>query len=169
MRNRTRKLTLAAMLAGVQVVLLLLGSVLPSGRVALAALAGVLGAGIVLECGMSWAALAWVAASLLSLLLLPQKAPAILFAAFFGWYPLVKSLAERLKNRVSEWAVKLLAFNAALALCWLLLSRGFLTGLELPAIWPSVLILGLELVFIAFDIAFTGLIGIYRQKIKNKR
>ena len=168
MNNNVRQMTLAAVMAALQTVLLYLGSVVPSGRLALAALAGVLGAGIVMECGYPHALSAWVVVSFLGLLLLPQKGTAIVFAAFFGWYPMVKSLAERLKSRIAEWAVKLLAFNAALALCWVLLRWGFLADISLPNVWAGLLILGAEVIFVLFDFAYTGLIAMYERRLRKK-
>lgn len=165
MSGNTRKLTLAALLGALQLVLLLLSAVLPSGRLAFAALAGVLGAGILLECGLKHTILAYIAVSLLGLLLLPQKGMAALFALFFGYYPMVKSGAERLDRRWKEWLVKLGVFNLAFAAAYALLRLGFLSGVELPGLWLGFLWLGANAVFVLFDLGFTALIAFYLQRV----
>ncbi len=169
MKNNVRQMTLAAMMAALQTVLLYLGSVLPSGRLAMAALAGVLGAVLVLECGFPHAAMAWIVASALGLLLFPRKGSALFFAAFFGWYPIGKSFAEGFISRVKEWVLKLLGFNVVLVFFWGLYSRGFLTGVTLPRIWIGFLLVAAEVAFVVFDIAFSGLIAVYEQRLRRKR
>ncbi len=169
MNNNVRQMTLAAVMAALQTVLLYLGSVLPSGRLAMAALAGVLGAVLVLECGFPHAAMAWIVASALGLLLFPRKGSALFFAAFFGWYPIGKSFAEGFISRVKEWALKLLGFNVILAFFWGLYSRGFLTGVTLPHIWIGFLLAAAEVAFVVYDVAFSGLIAFYQQRLRRRR
>jgi hypothetical protein len=96
MLKGTRPLALAAMLAAAEFILLLLGSVIPSGRLALAAIAGTANFITHIECGRRNTLLVYAAVSLLGLILPPLKAPAVLYFAFFGYYPLVKSVIERL-------------------------------------------------------------------------
>ena len=120
MKNNVRQMTLAAMMAALQTVLLYLGSVLPSGRLAMAALAGVLGAVIVIECGYPHAAMAWVVASALGMLLFPRKGSALFFAAFLtlivGLFPLmfVKRGNHKMTSKEGNFIVVVLWFTACL-------------------------------------------------------
>lgn len=165
MRNKTRALTRAALLAGLSFVLLLLGAVLPSGRLALTACAGVLTALVVLQSGLAYAVGTFLCAGILGILLLPQKIPGILYLAFLGYYPIIKSLAERLRRRWLEWGLKLGVFNGAFLFLWLV-ARGFLA----PGIVISMplLLLGANIVFVVYDRGLSGLIYYYIVHISKQ-
>jgi hypothetical protein len=124
---------------------------------------------VLLECGRRWSLLAYAAVSLISILLLPTKAPAVLYAAFFGYYPIIKSLIERLGRPRLEWPLKLLLALASLTAVLLVYKVGFLGGAELPhaAVW-AVYAAGL-LGFAAYDVLLSKLIETYiRRKIKKR-
>ena len=165
MRTKTKKLTIAAMLAALQLVLLYFGTVMPSWKLALTALAGIINAAVLIECGVGSSVLSFVAVSALSALILPQKSLALLYIAFFGYYPLLKSAAEHIRNRVFEWAAKLAVFNVACAICMAALRFGFITDISLPEVALVFLWLGLNVVFIIYDIGLTRLISLYIQRI----
>lgn len=168
MNAGTKKLTVAAMLAALQLVLLYLGSVMPSWKLAMAALAGILNTAVLIECGAARAILCYVAVCVLSVFILPQKLLAVLYTVFFGCYPLIKSAAERITGRVPEWIVKLAVFNSACVICWLALRYGFITGIVLPDVAIVLLWLGLNAVFVIYDIGLSKLIAFYMQRIHNK-
>lgn len=165
MGNKTRALTRAALLAGLSFVLLLLGAVLPSGRLALTACAGVLTALVLLQSGLAYAIGAFLCAGILGILLLPQKAPGILYLAFLGYYPIIKSLAERLRHRWLEWVLKLGIFNGAFFLLWMV-AREFLA----PGIVISLplLLLGANVIFVVYDRGLSGLIHYYIVRISKQ-
>ncbi len=169
MRKGTKALALAAMLAAAEIAVLLLASFVPSGRLALAALAGTANFIALIECGRRWSLLAYAAVSLIGVLLLPMKAPAVLYAAFFGYYPIVKSLLERMGRRRLEWPLKLLLALASMAAVLLVYKTGFLGGAELPytAVW-AVFAAGLA-GFAVYDILLSKLIETYIKRKMNKR
>lgn len=153
------------MLAALQLVLMYMGSVMPSWKLALTALAGIINAAVLVECGAVSAVLSFTAVSALGLLVMPQKSIALLYVLFFGYYPLIKSLAERTRNRVLEWVVKIAVFNFACAICWAALRFGFITDIVLPDIALVLLWLGLNVVFVIYDIGLSKLIMLYIQRI----
>ncbi len=153
------------MLAALQLVLLYFGTVMPSWKLALTALAGIINAAVLIECGVSSSVLSFVAVSALSAVILPQKSLAILYIVFFGYYPLLKSAAERIRNRTLEWVAKLAVFNVACALCMAALRFGFITDISLPDVALVLLWLGLNVVFVIYDIGLTRLIALYIQRI----
>lgn len=165
MNNRTKKLTVAAMLAALQLVLLYLGTVMPSWKLAVTALAGIINAAVLIECGVTSAILSFVAVSALGAVILPQKSITLLYIAFFGYYPLMKSAAEHANSRVLEWIVKLVVFNFACVICWVALRYGFITDISLPEIALALLWLGLNVVFVIYDIGLSRLISLYMQRI----
>ena len=114
--------------------------------------------------------LCWAAASILGLLLLPDKGVALMYLVFLGLYPVVKSRLEQLKSRTAEWAGKLVCFNAALTLLWLAFRELFLPALQewmSAQVW--VLYLAGNVIFILYDIALSRLIGGLNARLRPKR
>ena len=67
---------------------------------ALPAIAGAVLIPVVIELGSKWAWMVYACVSFLSLLIAPSLEAKVMFIAFFGYYPIVKALLERQKNRV---------------------------------------------------------------------
>ena len=56
----------------------------------------------------------YVVSSVLGLLVSPLIGNILVYILFFGYYPIVKGIMERIKLRPVEWVLKILVFNAAL-------------------------------------------------------
>lgn len=158
---RLRKLTLSGILIAMTVVLLYVGSAVDILDLTLSAVASFFVAFAVTEMGEKYPLLIYLAGSILSLLLLPNKLPAVLYTVMMGFYPLVKFPMERL-HFVWSWIVKILFFNAALTvIVWLtefvlaIPDTGF--GFEIP-----VYLLG-NVTYVLFDIAMSRLIEAYAR------
>ena len=161
--SRTRKLTRAAVLTAMAAAFLYAGAWVPRGGIALAALACLIGAVALIECGLWWAVGHYLVTALLALLLSPDKTPALWYALVLGPYPVLKHLIERLSPAALRWALKLAVFCACMAALYFLFSAAF-TG-AMPRVPGYVLLPALAAVFIVFDIAFTRLIGLYLRRV----
>jgi hypothetical protein len=166
--NSTKKISFSAIVAALAVLLLYIAAVVPSGKLALSAIAGIFVAAVLIECGWVSALCSFAAASVIALLLSPQRFPALMFLVFFGYYPLVKSIAEKRKSRVVEWIIKLAVFNIAALLLEVGLISGFLTGIELPPVSVYVIWLASNAVFVVYDFGFSALISYYLRAIHSK-
>lgn len=172
--SSVKKLTFTAMIAALCTALLYLASLIPQLRLAVTALAGIFPAAVVIVCGFGWAAGCFAAAALLALLLVPDKSAALWFAFFFGHYPIWKSLIERYQTKTENpalgWTLKLIGFFVFLALLYFLFRDSFLGAIpQLASGWAIwALALALALCFVAYDIAFSILIGYFRIKILPK-
>ena len=152
----------------------LLLTVFPFATYALPALASVFLMPVVIECGPRWATAVYTAEALLALLITPDMEAKLLFVAFFGYYPIIKSLTERLKSRSLEWACKLLVFNGAIVAAYAVLTAvGFsldmfrISGLAIP-LWGFLLafLLAGNVVFILYDTALTRLLPLYFSRFQ---
>ena len=123
MDRHAKKLTRSALLTALGCALLYVSSVVPSGRVAIVAVSGLLTAAALIHCGIFYSFAVFAITAALSAVIIPVKSCAVLYAVFLGYYPIAKSLFERLKSRTLEWAAKLVLFNAALTGLWLLGQR----------------------------------------------
>lgn len=170
--SRVKKLTFTAMITALCIAVPYAALLLPGMRLAFAALAGIFPAAVVIVCGPGWAGGCWAAASLLGLLLLPDKAAALWFVCFFGHYPIWKGLIERLQTKLGKpwlgWLLKLAGAALCVLILWLILRDSFLGAapyLRRGGVTPVLFCLGLAAAFVAYDVAFSILIGYFRVKI----
>ena len=176
MGNKTRKLTLSALFSALTVVSLYLSSIWPTGQLGFAAVASLFAAGAVIEAGIASGVSVFVVSSAIGFLILPNRNALLLYVIFFGYYPIVKSLIERMRGNLISWVLKLLVFNAALYAIWFFM-RGLLTvifggslGGELFGMRFSedfVFIAGGNLAFLVFDFGLTKLIWFYIQRVSK--
>ena len=166
--EKTWTVALSGVLAAMSLALLYLASVLPTGQLGVAAVAGLFPMAAVISAGWKAGVCCWLASGLLGLLIVPGKGVALLFLLFFGLYPVVKSLIERLRKLVPEWICKLALFNADLFLC-LQAAGGILMGSlpvqlhELWLLWPV-----LNAVFIVYDIVLSRLAPLYINRVDRR-
>lgn len=96
--------------AGLIVVLLLGSSLLPFLEYTIPAACALVIFYISMECSKQAALLCYAASALLSVLLIPNKEAAILYALFFGYYPVLHQLLLRYPKWL-RWGVKFLVFD----------------------------------------------------------
>ena len=166
MSKRTRKLALSALFAALAVIMLYFASIWPTGQVGLAAAASVFTAAAVIEAGLLPGVYVFVVSSAISLLLMPGRAAPLLYALFFGYYPVIKSLVERIGWIAAQWALKLLAFNVALTVAWFILGE-LLFGVRENMPGAAVIYLAGNAVFALFDYGFTKIIWLYTNRISK--
>ena len=168
----TRRTALGGVLAAGSLAVMWLACIAPSGRLGLTAAAGLFPVGAVIAAGRPAGLLCWGAASVLGLLLLPDKGVALMYLCFLGLYPAVKSRMENAKSRVIEWLGKFAFFNVALSICWFVFRALFLPALPQwlgEKTW-LVYVAG-NVAFLVYDIALTRLIGAVMVRLRpfNRR
>lgn len=168
-KEKTKRLTLCAMLSALGVVLLWLGSAVEVVDISMAVLASLLCVFAVIEYGGSAPWLVFGVTSVLSLLLLPQKTPAVMYLLFFGYYPILKEKLER-KPRPISWLFKEIIFNLALLLLLALSHLVLYPGASLASMlyYYMLLVLAAEVVFPIYDIALTRLISLYLFRLRKR-
>ncbi len=168
-RKRTKYLTVSAMLSALGVILMALGGLIEVLDLSAAVLASLFCVYAMIEMGGAYPWGIWLVTSLLSLILLPQKTPAVFYTLFLGYYPILKAYLERLPRWVG-WILKLVVFHAALGLIYLVLKLFLPSTLEtLAGGWMIAAIYGLSLIcFVIYDIAVTRLITFYLFRLKKR-
>ena len=152
-------------------VVLLVPTVLDVFVYVLPAFAGVITMFCVIEMGKSWAFGVYAATAIITMLLIPNKEAAVLYTAFFGYYPIVKALSESKLPKILGYLLKFAVFNVAVAVSYMLLVKVFgipfneLMGIDTDSWWakfavPVMLVLG-NIVFILFDFLLTRLVTVY--------
>jgi len=168
MSKKTRKLALCALFSALAYILLLIASIWPTGQLGFVAAASLFVAAAVIEAGAVPALYVFIVSAALSLLLTPGRSPPMLFISFFGFYPIVKSLIERLRGVVLQWALKLLVFNISLTVVWYIFNEWVYDFSSLN-IHIVLVYLGGSAVFVLFDYGFTKAIWFYINRISRRK
>lgn len=169
MTGKTKHITLTALLTALTVIFLSLTSILPTVRFGFAAVASLFAVAAVIESGIVSAIFVFIGSSVISAILLPDKTAVLIYVLFFGYYPVIKSLAERIRSLLLSWAVKLAVFEIAFTLVWFLFRSLVFDAKVLRTDVLLVYAAG-TLAFLVFDIGLTRLIGFYILRIsKNIR
>lgn len=172
MNGAAGRMALSGMLSALIVAVLYFAGVSEVASLSVLAVAGVILCVCVYECGMKYAVSAYVATSLLGLLVCADKVTAGMYVICFGLYSVLKSLAETyIRRRGIEWLAKISFFNLALVLMLLgakllLLDIGILAAL--PG-WAWTLgWVALNGVFLIYDVALTRVMTFYVFRLRKK-
>ncbi len=180
--NRTIKKSTQVALGGLSTALCLLmlfmTGMVPFATYALPALAGIVLIPVVIENGYKAAIMVYVAAAILSVFLVPDREAMLLFIAFFGYYPILKSKLEKIPFRFLEFLIKLVLFNFAVVVSYLFIIYvmgipDILTEFGEFGRYSVYILLGMgNFVFVVYDFVLTNIVTIYvkwfRPKILRK-
>ncbi|MBQ8057732.1 MAG: hypothetical protein IJ275_05295 [Ruminococcus sp.] len=163
------KVSLGGIIGALSLCLMLLTSVIPFGTFAVPAFAGMMLICVVIELGYRWAFVVYAIVSTMSLLLLADKEAALYYVVFLGFYPIIKSLIEKLKTILVQLVLKYAVFNICIVLAFYLSIYVFsipkdsfnLFGVYLPWVF---LILG-NIVFLVYDFCVSRIVTVYLLKI----
>lgn len=162
-----KKIVVAGVLAALSVIILYLGCAIEVLDLTMSAIVSLLVVVIVIEMGYKYAWLTYIATSILSIILLPQKSPAIFYACFMGFYPIIKSYLERINSALARWIIKLVVGNAALALMFILMSLFLPDEFEGGWLMLVTYLLGI-IAFLMYDVALSKLITLYFVRIRDR-
>lgn len=168
MKRQSTKVALCGIISSVSVVLMFMTGLVPFLTYTLPAVSGALLAIIVIEINKKWAAGAYIAISLLSLLIVADKEAAMFFVAFFGYYPIIKEVIENKLPKILEWVVKLLLFNVAAVAAYAVIIYVFgipFDELEEYGKYSVLILLAMgNVIFVLYDYCMTSLITLYYQR-----
>lgn len=168
MKRQSTKVALCGIISSVSVVLMFMTGLVPFLTYTLPAVSGALLAIIVIEINKKWATGAYIAISLLSLLIVADKEAAMFFVAFFGYYPIIKEVIENKLPKILEWVVKLLLFNVATVAAYAVIIYVFgipFDELEEYGKYSVLILLAMgNVIFVLYDYCMTSLITLYYQR-----
>ncbi len=164
-RQRTKRLAICAMLSALGVVILYFGALLEIFELCVVGLAAMLMVPVVIEYGRGYPWGIYLTTTALSLLLLPQKMPGVVYL-LFGFYPIVKAYLERLPRWICFICKQgiFILIEAAVVV-----ASNLILGVEDMPLWydASLVLLGYA-TLVLFDIALTKLITLYMRKYRDR-
>lgn len=160
----TRKIAFTGILSAFVIIVLVIESIAPTGRLGFYVLAGFLLSVVLLECGAKWGWASYLITTAAGLLVIPEKLNILPYIMFFGVYTLLKFHIESLRKTWLEILLKLAAFNLFLWPVWSIFLPPALTEGTMVIVAGVVL----QVVFALYDILFTAWIRFYFVKIAPK-
>lgn len=162
-----KRIVVCGALCALAVIILYLGALIEVLDLSMGAIASLVIVLIVIEMGYSFAWVSYAAISVLSVILLPQKLPAIMFAAFMGFYPIIKSYVEKLNSSAIRWCLKLIVANAAFFAMFFIIKYFMPDQLESDAMMLTLYVLA-NGAFVLYDYAVSKLITAYFYKLRER-
>lgn len=179
--EKTKKLTLSAVLAAMGVVLLLIGGVIEMLDLSMAAIASFFCIFAVIELRKGYPWLIYATTATLSIIMMPFSLGGWCYLLFFGFYPILKEKIEKL-GRAASLIVKLGSFNLLVTVFICIFKLLFLNDFNIVIQEISVMLGGtkslaliaicvyavMNVIFVLYDIALTRLITLYLVRIRGK-
>lgn len=168
MNNRKKlsfKVAVGGIIAALSLLLMMVAGVTTSLVYAIPMITGALLMVLVIEFGAGFAGLEYLAISIISMLLLGNKEAAVMYVAFFGYYPIIKSFIEKYCNKIISWIIKYVIFNVSMIVAYFVVSKIFMISFDDLEIFgkfalPILLFMG-NILFAMYDIMLTRLVTIY--------
>lgn len=165
-----KQMALCGMLTALAVLFLTAGGLIPIATYCAPILAMLALLPVLEECGPQAAGTAWGAASLLALLLSPDRELALVYL-FFGWYPVLRPRIARIPSRLARLAAKLVICNGIIALLYVLLLKlmGMTADLaKSTRVLNAVLLVMANVTFLLLDQQLGRLSLLWRQKLRRR-
>ncbi len=154
--KKVKYTALCGMSVALTVVLMATTTILPVLMYVLPIVTGVIVLFMSLVAGKKYGLGVYAASSILLLILITDKESALTYTLFFGYYPLVRDVFERLPKALS-WVVKFVVFNICAVLIGVISVYVFgISGEEYSEFgkWTVPALLGMSnLVFLLYDMA----------------
>ena len=155
--KKTRYTTISGMVSALSVVIMLLTNIMPSMMYVIPIITGAIVFAVNEIIGKKWALGVFFVTGVISAILLADKEVALNYIFFFGYYPLLKPIYEKLPKALS-WGVKVLTFNVAVSAIGLIVT--YILGLpfldeDFGKFTIPLFIVMFNLVFVMYDIMIT--------------
>lgn len=153
-------------------VVIMLTSYFPYLTYAIPAVAGLFMIVPLIECGVAWSFGAYISSAVI-ILLVGEMESKILYVMLLGYYPIVKSLIEKIHKHAIEWVLKLICFNIA-AVAFYLVATSAVVGVSFDDFgewgkYGAWAFLGLcNVVFVLYDIGISRMATYYMMTLHNK-
>lgn len=172
MRKKSVRVAVCGLAAALSVTLMFFGGVVYVFAYAVPMLLGLISVMIKKSFGTGSAVFVYIAVSLLSLMLVPEKESVMMFVLFFGYYPIIRESFEKVKAKALRLILKLILFNASLTVIELICVFVFGIPFFEDGVFSAGLLIGfavaMNAVFIMYDILLRMFLILYEKKIEKR-
>ena len=167
--KKTFKIALGGICLAFTVFFMFGASIVPGVELTLDALSSLFIAVMIIETGIKGGIGLYVAAILLGLLIVPNKLGILPYVCLFGLYGILKYYIEKIKHPAGQVALKIIFFAAILSVGILGFKELLLGDIKLPNLPEGVLIAAGVVFLLLYDVIYTLLIRIYRERFKREK
>lgn len=170
MMKKSKQIAVSGVLSALSVVLMFLGSVISPLSYIMPLLSGLLMIIAVENMNRKTAVTIYACVSVLSLFLLSDKECALFYIAFFGYYPIIKSDIDKIRNKLLLWFVRAVIFNVSIIANQLICVYVFHIPFDdFLGKWGIALLLLLaNVLFVLYEKLLGMLILLYQKKYKSR-
>ena len=165
--SRTFKITLGGICLALAVIFMFAATFVPGVELTLFAISSLFTAVVIIETGNPKSFLMFAGASILGLVLIPNKVAIIPYVVLFGYYPILKFYIEKIKSGIMQVVCKTIYFAAVLSLGLLAFKSVIAQSINLPDYPVALLIVAGTLVMLLYDFVLTFLINWYIRRFKT--
>lgn len=169
MKN-TVKISFCALMSALATVFMLL-SYFPYFTYAVPAISGLVMLIVLIEIGDKWAWGTYIVTGILAFIFAEPEAK-LMFVLFLGYYPILKSYIEKIKNRVVQYLLKFAVFNASVFVIYGLLANVFgiyMTDVELSGkLFLAGLLLLANITFYLYDLVLVRVANLYLYRLHRR-
>ena len=168
----TKVIALCAVMAALAALIMLSGGLIPVMTYCSPMLASLCLIPVLDVCGTGPAWAVWAVTGALSLLIGADKEAAF-FWVFFGFYPIVRPVFEKIKNRPLRIALKTCLFAALTALmygltCFILGIGEIVSSFSASAVLNAAFLAAIVICLLLYDRALPGLMFFYQKRLKGR-
>ncbi|NLM34769.1 MAG: hypothetical protein GX206_04955 [Clostridiales bacterium] len=161
--NKTTNIAKGGLSLALIIILVYIASLAPSSKLTILTISSAVIPYSIITTNAKNSLIVYVAASILSLILIGPKAETIAYVIFFGLYGFLKYFIEKLNKAVFEIILKLAYFNASLFILYTFYSKLFTASI--PEGFPIyLLVIGAQVVFFVYDYALSIIIHYIRKR-----
>ncbi len=165
------KIALCGILAALSIVIMFLAGVVPTMTIALPAIAGCMLIPVTAECGTKYGLTVFAVVSVLGFFVVGGREAWLMYVLFFGYFPAVYGVFDKIKNKRLRFVVKIVLFTVATIAEGLIAT--FILGIPLDSMgelgkWSVIILIALaEVVFIVYNKAVRNLIALYFLRFRR--
>ncbi len=168
MKNKNFTIALGGILVALTVISIYVSSIVPGIELTMYAISSIFVAVMVIESGPKGALLVFAASLLLGFIIIPNKVGIIPYAALFGYYGIIKYYIEKIGKMPIELIIKAALFLVIFGVGISVFGEVFLGNIQMPDFPIVIIMVGGTIGFLLYDRIYSGLCGIYFEKISPK-
>lgn len=164
--SKTLNIVRGGIFTALGLALMYIAAIAPTNRLFFAGASSIIIAASIVQIGVRWSLLVYISTAILGIFIPGPKFLIISYIFFFGIYGIIKYYIERIRKLPIELILKLVFFNAALAVAVFTYKLLFM---YLPQIGYSLMLIfiGAQLVFLLYDYALTLIIHYIEKHFKK--
>lgn len=168
--NKSFQIAVGGIAAALSIILMFLGGVIWIFAYVLPIICSLLMVIIIENVNAKTSWIVYAVVSIISVLFVPDKECAMIYALFFGYYPMIYYKIARLKSTALKWIIRLSVFNSSMIIVQLVCT--YIFGIPFDNDFGKwgipVFLIAANILFLAYEKLMQVLLVIYRKSFKKK-